>query len=188
MPRPCRQIPSEGLRIKKCRENQRFYYGIDKQPIHPINRDYASPGAYYFRSISDEGGDMKDPLDGTSSDWKDYKPITGENAWGALIGPLQVAFAEYGDIPPMESDAVKLALNILPALQAMTGPEGGLFYAPWNTAGNQAGTIADPLSLSAENNFSSRSGLTMLKQVLDTNQDATYLPQVTRSWPGSISI
>src|SRR4029079_13693464 len=28
--------------------------------------------------------------------WADWKPITGENAWAFLIGPLQAAYLQYG--------------------------------------------------------------------------------------------
>ena len=56
-------------------------------------------------------------------------------------------------------------LSVLPAYQAMTKEGRGIYYAPSNTAGNIAGTTADPYFVSNENNFSSFAGLTLLRQI-----------------------
>jgi LysM repeat protein len=172
---------------------QQFYYGKDKRALFPPQGHNSGPGAYFFRSIVDQYV-LTDPLTnkatyrGRDSEtgkvkdqpivWVDWKPITGENAWAAMIGPLQLAYSTYGGMPPLESDGVRLALTILPAYEAMEAPDGGLFYAPWNMAGNIAGTQADALSLSHENNFSSYAGLVMLREVLMAAGDTTHLPLV----------
>jgi LysM repeat protein len=172
---------------------QQFYYGKDKRALFPPQGNNRGPGAYFFRSIVDQFV-LTDPLTnkatyrgrnpetGKVQDqpivWVDWKPITGENAWAAMIGPLQLAYSAYGGMPPLESDGVRLALTILPAYEAMEAPDGGLFYAPWNMAGNIAGTQADALSLSHENNFSSYAGLVMLREVLMAAGNTTHLPLV----------
>ena len=166
-----------------------FYYGQYKTSLFP-SQGNAGPGAYFYRSISDQFH-LTDPLTGstkwpggakvngsTSISWTDWKPITGENAWAALISPLQTAYSACGGIPPMDDEAVQLALLVLPAYQAMASPSGGIFYGPWNMYGNSGDSFADPFQLSNENNFSSLAGLTMLQTVLQANGDTTYLPQV----------
>jgi hypothetical protein len=180
-------------------EAERFYYGKDKTSIFP-DGDNRKPGAFYFRSISEQFY-LQDPLKinnrfshnwpsglkvGGSEkiSWLDWKPITGENAWACLIGPLQYAFSEHAGIPPLESDEVQLALKVLPAYLAMQAENGGIFYAPWNTAGNIANTMADPFSISNENNFSSFAGLTMLRQILEARGDTGHLPDVDRLLAG----
>ncbi len=146
--------------------------------------DNTSAGAYFFRMIADQYK-LTDPLLGGAHKWSDWKPITGENAWAAFIGPLQTAYSENKGIPPLESDAVQLGLKVLPAYQAMVSPGGGIYYAPWNTSANKAGTFVDPFMISNENNFSSYAGLTMLEQVLAPGGEQENLAIVTHLLEGS---
>lgn len=122
--------------------------------------------AFFFRMIGDTW-DNKDPLTGESVGWMDWKPILGENAWAALIGPLQVAYVKYNGHIPLNCVEVKLALNLLPAIKAMQSPVGGVYHSTWGVWDK------DPHDISSENNASLYAGLTMLKQVLEENNDTS---------------
>jgi hypothetical protein len=134
-----------------------FKYGDNQQIFNKQN-------AIFFRMISDEWGNV-DPLTGEIVGWMDWKPILGETAWAALIGPLQVAYAKYNGHVPSNSSEVKLALNMLPALKALQSPIGGVYHSTWGVWGK------DPHDISNENNASLYSGLRMLKQILEANND-----------------
>jgi len=137
--------------------SQDFAYGDDQLPMPKTN-------AFFFRMISDEYL-LTDPVTGKTVEWMDWKPVLGENAWAAMIGPLQVAYAKYEGKIPLHAEEVKLALSILPAVTAMQSPIGGVYYAPWGVAGK------NPHDISSENNASLLAGLEMLKQVLVNGGD-----------------
>src|SRR5690606_25418938 len=89
--------------------------------------------------------------------WTDWKPITGENAWAFLIGPLQAAHIHYivdrkERFVPFKELAVQNALNVLPAFAAMQSDIGGVYYAPAGTVGNEGGSSVNPHQVSVENN------------------------------------
>ncbi|MGH7197594.1 MAG: hypothetical protein ACREH5_02485 [Candidatus Omnitrophota bacterium] len=84
----------------------------------------------------------------------------GENAWAAIIGPLQAAHEKYKGKIPADADEVRLALSVLPAIEAMQSPSGAVYHAPKGTFGK------DPRDISSENNISLYAGLKMLLQVL----------------------
>jgi hypothetical protein len=62
--------------------------------------------------------------------WNDWKPITGENVWAAILAPMQVLlvkncshiekFKDFASAP----NEVQLALSIMPASEAMLSPMG----------------------------------------------------------------
>ncbi len=96
----------------------------------------------------------------------DWKPIAGENAWTALIAPLQVAYAKYGKNISYGSSEVQLAVDILTAVEAMQSDEiGAIYHAPEGTDGK------DKHDISNENNISMVAGLKMLIQVLRMTLD-----------------
>jgi hypothetical protein len=141
-----------------------FRYGDEKKILPKEN-------AYFFRMIADEYI-QKDPMGLESLEGfpnfallhhEDWKPITGEQAWGAIIGPLQVATLKYGGKVPLDCKEMQLALSILPAVQAMRSKTGGIYHVPWGTAGK------DPRDISNENNFSMYAALKILDQVLKEN-------------------
>lgn len=132
--------------------------------------------SYFFSIIADEYF-QADPLDGNTQlegfptfsalHHEDWKPITGEQAWAAMIGPLQSAYLKYdGHIPPDASE-IKLAKSVLPAVEAMQSGIGGIYHAPYGTYGK------DPHEISNENNFSMYAALGMLKQVLQDSDPRT---------------
>jgi hypothetical protein len=99
--------------------------------------------------------------------WADWKPITGENAWAFLIGPLQAAFLQYGSAAkiPLNAPAVQNALNVLTSFRTMQSHIGAIYYGPDGMFGNTGGKI-NPYEVSTENNASILAGLLMLQEVL----------------------
>jgi len=103
--------------------------------------------------------------------WTDWKPITGENSWAFLVGPLQAAYIHYitgekQSYVPFNDLAIQNALAILPTFAAMQAFNGGIYYVPSNTLGNQGSTPANQYQISVENNFSLYAGLTILQSTL----------------------
>lgn len=105
--------------------------------------------------------------------WTDWKPVTGENAWAYLLGPLQAAYIHYvvglrGKCVPFEELAVRNALEVLPTFAAMQSPLGAVYYAPSNTAKNDGDEVVSPHVVSVENNFSLYAGLQVLGATLQS--------------------
>jgi len=103
--------------------------------------------------------------------WSDWKPITGENAWAFLIGPLQAAhihhvIGENRPSIPFDDIAIQNALDVLPTFATMQSAIGGVYYAPAGTIGNQGHQSVNPREVSVENNFSLYAGLLMLRATL----------------------
>lgn len=103
--------------------------------------------------------------------WSDWKPVTGENAWALLLGPLQTAWLHYlrdlhQDHVPHTELAVRNALDLLPALSAMQSAIGAVYYAPAGTLANQGSASVDPHEVSVENNLSLYAGLRILEQTV----------------------
>jgi len=103
--------------------------------------------------------------------WSDWKPITGENAWAFLVGPLQAAYVHYvlaekGEFVPFKDLAVQNALDVLPTFAAMQSALGGVYYAPAGTISNEGGNPINPHEISVENNFSVYAGLQILRSTL----------------------
>jgi len=104
--------------------------------------------------------------------WTDWKPITGENSWAFLIGPLQAAALHYridqpGHYVPLEDPALENALQILPTFALMQSSVGGVYYAPAGTVANQGSTLVDPFFVAVENNISLYAGIRLLSHVLN---------------------
>jgi hypothetical protein len=103
--------------------------------------------------------------------WLDWKPITGENAWAFLLGPIQTVRSKMQSVSqnyvPFTSQAVQNAVDILVAFANMQSPIGGIYYACKGSLGNQGGQPVDPYEVSVENNASTLAGLTVLQQTLE---------------------
>ncbi len=128
-------------------------------------------GGFFFRMITDRYL-QDDPLgqnevpgfpNFSRVHHEDWKPVTGEQAWAAIIGPLQVAYEKYGGKIPAEAPEMKLAMSVLPALEAMQSPIGAFYHAPKGTFG------IHPKLISVENNLSVYAALKMLEAVLREN-------------------
>jgi hypothetical protein len=103
--------------------------------------------------------------------WTDWKPITGENAWAFLIGPLQAAYLHYvvdlkERVIPFSEPAVQNALDVLPTFAAMQSTVGAVYYAPAGTVGNEGDAAVNPHGVSVENNLSLYAGLRLLQATL----------------------
>jgi len=155
-----------------------FCYGVDSKTIPTIN-------TYFFRMVSDfwsyEGTlDARCPTLGKTWTWSDWRPVTGENAWANLLGPLQVAYLNAkGNVNQISDDSVELTLatNIIPAIQAMVIPDIGsgatpVFYAPYNTFDVYNSNIGATVSI--ENNASLLAGLKALLYILKNKQTTKY--------------
>lgn len=124
--------------------------------------------AYFFRIIADQYL-QDDPRFGENEvknfpnfdrlHHEDWKPITGEQAWAAIIGPLQMAYVRYKGNIPVNCREMKLAIDILPAVEAMRSPIGAIYHSPTGTHGK------DPHDISNENNFSMHAALVMLYEI-----------------------
>jgi hypothetical protein len=175
-----------------------FLYGKNQIPGSslrtvpmPGDGNYTVSGSFFFRMISNEYI-TNDPLIGQYSPvfmypdpcstcdpwntfgvivWDDWKPITGENVWGGIIGPLQRYYLKnnrsmgnwtsYATAPA----PVQLGLSILPAIMALQSVEGSLYHCP---SGSDI-IPPDPnegQNVSNENNASGLAAITMLLQVL----------------------
>lgn len=98
--------------------------------------------------------------------WSDWRPVTGENAWAYLLGPLQAASIHYvvgqkAKCVPFGELAVRNALEILPTFAAMQSPLGAVYYAP-----SDSSEAATSHLVSVENNFSLYAGLQVLAATL----------------------
>ena len=103
--------------------------------------------------------------------WTDWKPITGENSWALLLGPLQAASLHYriekkSTFVPYRDPALTNALAALPTFAAMQSPLGAVYYAPAGTVANQGDQLVDPYFAAVENNISLYAGLQVLQSVL----------------------
>lgn len=118
--------------------------------------------------------------------WTDWKPITGENAWAFLLGPLHSANLYHREqrksaFVPFQDAAIQNALAVLPAFSAMQSPLGGFYYAPAGTMSNIADIPANPFEIALENNFSLYAGLRLLEDTLETTLGNQELTQVERA-------
>jgi len=153
------------------------------------------PGNYFYRMIGPTYL-MYDPLDGKygtkwratpagpnpdpaqywnlagAIHWNDWKPITGENVWGAILGPMQVLFLKNCShiekfatwaTAPFE---VQLAISILPAAQALQSPLGSMYHCPLGTK-MYPPDDEEETNVSNENNFSAWASFQSLYIVLD---------------------
>jgi hypothetical protein len=104
--------------------------------------------------------------------WSDWKPITGDNAWAFLVGPLQAAYLHYvvdrgGRWVPFSEPSVQDAISVLGAFAAMQSAAGAVYYAPAATLQNQGGASVSPYFVSVENNLSLFAGLRILQATLE---------------------
>jgi hypothetical protein len=106
--------------------------------------------------------------------WSDWKPVTGDNAWAFLVGPLQAAHIHFvkgrGERVPFSDAAVQNAIAVLPAFAALQSSVGAVYYAPAGTVENQAAAPVNAQAVSTENNLSLYAGLRILKATLDSER------------------
>ncbi|KTD08246.1 hypothetical protein [Legionella jamestowniensis] len=100
--------------------------------------------------------------------WSDWKPLTGENAWAQLIGPLQAEYILTDGEVSASSKAVVNAINTLYAFSAMQTAIGAFYYSPGGTRDTQGEFPIGEISI--EDNFSVLAGLQILKGILEKTQ------------------
>jgi hypothetical protein len=155
-----------------------------------------SKHAYFFRMISDVWGfegtiDQRCPEKKLEWTWNDYRPVTGENAWGNFIGPFQVAYLQAGRNVQGISDtsnAMTLGIIMFQAFQTMQLPNGAIAYAPWNTYDYLNPAFGG--TASTENAASSLASLRILLYVLQNNPNTSYkglIPNVQNVINGLLS-
>ena len=118
--------------------------------------------------------------------WTDWKPISGENAWAFLIGPLQSAYLQNinsGSKGAVAFDSVPMqnALNILYAFSRMQSKIGAIYYAAEGSLPNTGTKPVDRYDVSTENSASLLAGVLMLKKTLmvdNARQSQPYLKVV----------
>lgn len=145
---------------------------FNKDPF--FSNDPSAPGKYQTDvswdydpnelAKNDPNGHNADFFKYTST-WSDWKPITGENAWAQLIGPLQAEYLLHGEPIDPNHPALVNAMNSLYAFSAMQAGVGGFYYAPNGSDGNQGPIPRGEISI--ENNFSMLGGLEITKQLLE---------------------
>jgi hypothetical protein len=188
------------------------------EPADPVKM---GPGAFFYRMVGPKYT-MVDPMTGAYDNaWKypwpnpddrtkwntfgiihfnDWKPITGENVWSAIIGPIQAlglqtsnnltntSCGNYYVHPHKACDwqtfdttppPVQLAISILPALMALQTELGSLYHCPWGSKiyppDPQEGE-----NVSNENNFSAYAALKMLEAVFANYTNGSS--DATLSW------
>jgi len=124
--------------------------------------------------------------------WSDWKPITGDNAWAFLVGPLHAAYlhyilADHGTHVPFGDPGIQNAVAVLPAFAAMQSPLGAIYYAPSGTLGNSSDKPTNAHLVSVENNLSVYAGLRILDATLaaelahESDLDAPSRDRITES-------
>jgi len=103
--------------------------------------------------------------------WSDWKPISGDNAWAFLVGPLHAAYlryvvADHGAYVPFRDPGIQNAVAVLPTFAAMQSPLGAIYYAPSGTLGNSSDRSVNAYFVSVENNLSVYAGLQILDATL----------------------
>lgn len=137
---------------------------------------------YLSRYVSIENSEKYDEkFTAGQISWADWKPISGENGWALLLGPLQakLLLSQATGTPIAEDDlAIRNAINFVWALQRMQSDLGAIYYA---TNGSQGNTGKDVPSgeISVENNVSLLAGLNVLRHLLETYPKTPGKPEMT---------
>lgn len=86
-----------------------------------------APG-YFFRTVVDQYAN-EDPMTGKTVTMMDWKPITGENAWCTMLGPLQTAILAHGKALAYANHHVQLAVRHVKVFAHMQSRVGGVYCA-----------------------------------------------------------
>lgn len=200
------QAKKSGSSLKEVKYpgNVTHFPSKDGKAGEPVQK---GPGAFYYRMIGPYYA-MTDPMVGAYGNaWKypwpnydstttwntfgiihfnDWKPITGENVWATMLGPLQAlglktagnltntTCGNYFSRPQVACDwkkwettppPVQLGISILPALIELGADAGTLLHCPWG-AKIYPPDPDEGFNVSNENNFSAFASIDILYQVL----------------------
>jgi hypothetical protein len=125
--------------------------------------------------------------------WNDWHPVTGENAWIWLIGPLQAAHLHHatgdakaaGAAIPADDPMLQAAIASLPAFAREQAPNGAFWFSalPGTASG---GSPRVERAVSIENNLSLYAGLQLLRATLrDSQPHSPALVEVDRLLDGT---
>ncbi|MGZ6298522.1 MAG: hypothetical protein ACXWM2_03940 [Parachlamydiaceae bacterium] len=175
--------PTKGANRATTKSGDTFVYNRAKitDPRHAyfyrmVTRNWLSTDPFLETSYIEHVKALNLPKDNSEYccgkiTWLDWKPITGENAWAFLLGPIQTMRSKMQSTSqnyvPFTSQAVQNAVDILVAFANMQSPLGGIYYACKGSLGNQGGQPVDPYEVSVENNASTFAGLIVLQQTLE---------------------
>jgi hypothetical protein len=127
----------------------------------------------YQSYISDEhGGRLNKQVT-----WADWLPLTGENAWAFITGPLQSMYL-LGEKVDAHSPALRTAIRILWAMQRMQSPIGAFYYATNGANGNDGKPVPEGL-IAVEHNVSSLGALTILQKTIQSIPNWLNNPELT---------
>jgi len=125
--------------------------------------------AFFFRMIADRYT-QPDPMGGATRHenfpnlailhHEDWKPVMGEQAWAAVLGPLHSERLLVPAGVPASSQAQDLAVSLLPAFESMMSPIGAVYHVPHGTHGKSG------YEISTENNLSLLAAVRMLHKRL----------------------
>ncbi|MBH1989202.1 MAG: hypothetical protein I8H75_01490 [Myxococcaceae bacterium] len=98
--------------------------------------------------------------------WADYKPITGENVWGLMMGPM-VAANILAEKLTTSDTRYQVAKGLFSALQNMQSKcTGAIYYAVQGSLGNTGSLSVNPFQISTENNASTLGALLAFRKAL----------------------
>jgi hypothetical protein len=100
--------------------------------------------------------------------WNDWRPVSGENAWIRLIGPLQAArlhaLASGQGFVPLHDEALQSAIDSLAVFARQQAGNGAIYYSATPAAAGAERAV------SIENNLSLYAGLQLLRSTLQETQ------------------
>jgi hypothetical protein len=142
------------------------YYGFKDYTYNGKTMPSAK-NAYLLKFISPAWASNHDSINDCNMQWPEWSAVTGEEAWAALIGPIQSIYilndgahnSEWSS-PSQAGNYIQLGKNALGAIKQMQAPSGGI-YRDVTLPGQ-----SQDLTISLENNFSLYAGLSMLEEAL----------------------
>jgi len=149
-------------------QNLQFAYGF--RMLGPSFLNYDPLYKTDYRDYIKDDGSVPDENEGQIT-WADFKPITGENSWAFLIGPLQAMDLLNSEKElTVNNPAYANALDFLWSLQRMQSPIGAFYYATRGSLGNTGEAIPTG-EISVENNLSILGGLHILQNIIQQTPD-----------------
>jgi hypothetical protein len=108
--------------------------------------------------------------------WPDCDPVTGNNSWALLIGPLQAAYLQYvinkeNTYVPHTLTAIQNALPLLYPLRCMQVPMGGIYSLAQKDLSNCERKAVISYEISVTENAAALAGLLIFQQILQQEID-----------------
>ena len=168
----------------------RAYYSPSNTAEHPFI--YSDPQGqdvspseqgrrgYFFRIIDVEGNyNIIDALTGQETTWQQWQPISGENAWAGVIGPLQTYYQKYGSEHRPDATELRLAEEIARAAILLQAENGGIRMSPIGTW-HESGPEFFYNEISTENNLSWYASFRMLYEITGKDEYRQAMEGIAR--------